>query len=86
MSDHLQDEHWRLRAKCIDTDPELFFNTTVGVIAEAKSMCAACPVSTQCLTAALEEEDGLPWAHRHGVRGGLIPKERSRLARKQAVA
>jgi hypothetical protein len=48
---------------------------------EAKALCAGCPVITECLDSALEEEtdkDGRPLSHhsRFLVRGGLTPRGR----------
>lgn len=48
----------------------------------ARAICAACPVSAECLAAALAEEGttGL----RDGMRAGLTPDERHRIARSAA--
>jgi WhiB family redox-sensing transcriptional regulator len=71
---------WRERAACRNEDPELWFPTgTDGPallqIVEAKAVCVACPVVTQCLTYALQHglDDGI-WA-------GLTPEERRELRR-----
>ena len=47
----------------------------------ARALCAACPVTTQCLTAALEEERNLDRQYRYLVRGGLLPQDRATLDR-----
>lgn len=67
--------HWRDRAACLDTDPELFF--PVGVTGraleqthEAKQVCAGCPVRAQCLGWALDTGQDV------GVWGGLSEDER----------
>lgn len=70
---------WRARAACADVDPEVFF--PVGEsgpvlerqVAEAKAVCAGCPVRAECLAWALAV---LP----HGVAGGLSAEERRGLA------
>lgn len=71
---------WTQRAACRDADPELFFPVSeVGPgavqVAEAKAVCAACPVREACLAYALD--DGLD----DGVFGGLTPTERRTLRR-----
>jgi WhiB family redox-sensing transcriptional regulator len=69
---------WRARASCRDVDPELFY--PVGDVwegegnerqaAQAKAVCAQCPVRELCLADALERGDA--WA----VLGGTLPEER----------
>ena len=61
---------WRHRAICRDEDPELFFpvgnsGPALLQIAEAKAVCARCPVSNECLNWALETGQDA------GVWGGL---------------
>ena len=43
----------------------------------AKSLCLSCPVRLQCLTYALEHEQGEDF--RSGIFGGLTPNERGRI-------
>jgi WhiB family redox-sensing transcriptional regulator len=67
------------RAACRNEDPELFFPLTdVGPgarqAAEAKAVCARCPVVSACLAYAVEH--GLAY----GVFGGLTGSERRRPA------
>lgn len=76
---------WRHRAACRDEDPELFFPVSeVGPgaeqVAQAKAVCARCPVRAECLEYALE--NGLD----HGIFGGLTEQERRRLRTRQKVA
>jgi transcription factor WhiB len=47
--------------------------------AEARALCAGCPVRPECLAAAIEEEHGLSANNRYLVRGGLTPAGRVRL-------
>lgn len=70
--------NWQARAGCRDEDPELFFPVGTGEAAqrqaaEAKSVCASCPVTEQCLSAALERGEDA------GVWGGLDEHERREL-------
>jgi WhiB family redox-sensing transcriptional regulator len=72
---------WRQGAACRDTDPELFFPiSAIGPgarqTAEAKAVCARCPVREQCLRHALD--NGLD----HGIFGGTTETERRSLARR----
>lgn len=75
---------WRRQAACRDEDPELFFPVgTSGPallqVAEAKSVCARCPVLAECLTWALETGEDA------GVWGGLDEDERRALRRRQSA-
>lgn len=75
---------WRSRAACRGTDPESYFPISESVIspfdeqliADAKAVCAVCPVAGECLEWALE--------HRctHGVWGGLSSVERGRVIKR----
>lgn len=75
---------WHAGALCAnrtDLDP-VFFPERGGnarVNKEAKEFCGNCPVRLGCLTAALDEEKGLPALARFGVRGGMTSAERARL-------
>jgi WhiB family redox-sensing transcriptional regulator len=75
---------WHARAACRDHDVELFFPEAdvgaAGQVAEAKHVCASCPVAAWCLTDVMAWE--LPSA-RHGVRGGLSVAGRHRLHRQR---
>lgn len=63
---------WRDRAACARTPIDVFFPTR-PVFAEAKALCAACPVRAECLTFALETDQP------DGVWGGLSFTERERV-------
>lgn len=66
---------WRDRALCRGVDPELFFPVGTGQLAQrqtaqAKAVCAGCPVVAPCLAFAL--------AHLgEGIAGGSTPAERT---------
>jgi WhiB family redox-sensing transcriptional regulator len=82
---HDMTDDWRDRAACRDADPELFFPVSaVGPgarqIAEAKAVCARCPVREQCLDYAMA--NGLD----HGVFGGTTDTERRQLTRRRTAA
>jgi WhiB family redox-sensing transcriptional regulator len=66
---------WRSAAACRSADPELFFpisesGNALEQIAEAKAICAGCPVRRQCLEFALRTRQT------HGIWGGLTELER----------
>lgn len=70
-------ENWREAAACRDTDPELFFplsesGKSLDQVAEAKAICAGCPVRQPCLAFALRTGQA------HGIWGGLTEEERRR--------
>ena len=74
------DYDWRRDSSCRDTDPELFFPVgTTGQalvqIANAKAVCAQCPVSTACLEFALTTNQD------SGIWGGTSEEERRKLRR-----
>jgi len=70
---------WRDNAVCIDYDPEIFFPKRssrhyVEDVAYAKSICAQCPVTQQCL----QEGRNIGRSGYYGIRGGLTADERHR--------
>jgi WhiB family redox-sensing transcriptional regulator len=74
---------WDLDAACRDTDPDVFFIGPGKSTAEARRICLSCPVRRECLAAALQAEASKSKDERHGIFGGLAPKERHRLARRR---
>lgn len=74
--------HWRDDALCAtdeyDGRRDMWFphQTDHTTRAEAKRICALCPVRVACLVDALREEGSRTSANRHGIRGGLTPKQR----------
>lgn len=70
---------WEDDAACRDLDPELFFpdraegRTNHGT--EAKAVCAGCPVTRECLVAAIRRRE------KHGVWGGAGEPTRRRLGK-----
>jgi len=68
---------WRRDAACAETDPELFFAVDEETVAQAKQVCAACPVRAACLETALRQHE------MHGVWGGMAEGERRRLIRQR---
>ncbi|CAH0151357.1 Transcriptional regulator WhiB [Arthrobacter sp. Bi83] len=69
---------WQTDALCAQTDPEAFFPEKGGSTRDAKKVCGACNVRSQCLEYALANDE------RFGIWGGLSERERRRL-RKRAV-
>lgn len=75
--------NWRLQAECAEyEDPDAFFpagNNERDQMREsitARTICAMCPVSDQCFTAAVQERDF------YAVRGGTVPAQRRTSKRK----
>lgn len=69
------DGGWWKFASCRSADPDLFFpvsgaGPSLEQAAEAKAICADCPVREECLTYAVFT------GQRHGVWGGLTEQER----------
>ncbi|CAM5601320.1 MULTISPECIES: WhiB family transcriptional regulator [Streptomyces] len=74
---------WRERAACRDVDPDLFFPIgTAGLalvqIAEAKAVCARCPVRDRCLRWAVDV------GQVEGIWGGTTEGERRARRRRSA--
>lgn len=64
---------WRARAACATADPDLFFpdsDTPAARIAEAKKICASCPVREACL------KDAIRCGESEAICGGLTGRER----------
>jgi len=71
---------WRAEALCQDNSgalTHLFFSDELQDIAEAKRICAQCPVLANCLEGALERRE--PW----GVWGGQLFRNGRILASKR---
>lgn len=69
---------WREAAACLDTPVDVSFfpdKQDLGAIVKAKAICATCPVADECLTWAIETNQG------DGIWGGHTPKERRKLRR-----
>jgi WhiB family redox-sensing transcriptional regulator len=70
---------WLDQAACRDLGPERFFPEPGEHVkaAEAKAICAACQVRDHCLDLAVKAARGIDADH--GIFGGTLPTERSRL-------
>lgn len=72
--------NWWSAAACRSADPELFFpisafGKALEQVAEAKAICARCPVRRQCLAFALRTRQA------HGIWGGMTEEERAFIGR-----
>ena len=67
---------WVEDALCAQVDPEIFFpeQAQLAHAKPAKSICANCPVTSQCLDYGMDMQ--------FGVYGGLTATERAQLRRK----
>jgi WhiB family transcriptional regulator, redox-sensing transcriptional regulator len=72
----MRERPWIADALCAQTDPELFFPEKGGSTADAKRVCAACPVRAQCEADAVRNNEG------YGVWGGSVREDR-RLERRE---
>ncbi|MHB8219333.1 MAG: WhiB family transcriptional regulator [Acidimicrobiales bacterium] len=70
---------WRKRAACRGIDVDVFYPVTEDDVdaAEAKSICAGCPVREACLEHALAHRE------REGIWGGATERERRRIVRQR---
>ncbi|MEU9000495.1 WhiB family transcriptional regulator [Streptomyces sp. NPDC048551] len=78
-------EPWTGKAVCATVDPDLMYpdRGNKPAYAQARQVCAVCPVIGQCLAEAMDLEGAAGKDHRHGVRGGLSPAERAELYARQ---
>ncbi|MGW4602706.1 WhiB family transcriptional regulator [Streptomyces sp. NPDC004532] len=79
------------RAACTGMDTNLWYpedhdQPTAQVTAEAKRVCAACPIQAACLDTALAEEGGMGAAGRYGIRGGLTGEQRHNRYKSRTMA
>lgn len=74
--------YWMDMARCVEVDPELFFPELDSIwrVAQAKKICAKCPVKVECLDYALVNK------FKEGIWGGLSPTERHRLMMRKKEA
>lgn len=72
---------WTVRAACVGY-LSLFEREDNTSLEKARTICATCPLRPRCLTDAMAEEGHSDEWRRAGVRGGLTPNERARLARR----
>jgi WhiB family transcriptional regulator, redox-sensing transcriptional regulator len=76
----IADGMWWQLAACRSADPDLFFpisstGRSLEETAEARAICARCPVRPQCLAFALRTRQV------HGIWGGLTEQERHQAAK-----
>lgn len=69
-------QDWATVASCNETRPDELF-VRGAAQNRAKQLCAGCPVRTECLAEALDNE--IEW----GVWGGMTERERRALLRKR---
>jgi len=64
---------------CKNADVNLFFSESYAQIAQAKRICANCPIIEQCREFGLNHE-------RYGTWGGLSENERAQIRREQGIS
>ncbi|GAB2677550.1 WhiB family transcriptional regulator [Thalassiella azotivora] len=75
---------WMVDALCRQANPEAFYPEGPPLVrrvvaADAKAICAACPVRAECL------DHALATGERWGIWGGLDEDERAALTRKYRI-
>lgn len=70
-----RDLDWMDDGLCKETDPEMFFPPSGLSAADARKVCAECPVATRCLEYALTHNETF------GVWGGVSERDRRKLKR-----
>ncbi len=78
----LNSQPWRAKAACRGLDPTIFYPSEEDddAAADAKAVCAVCPVQVECL------EHALGYREREGVWGGATERERRRIIRQRRRA
>ena len=72
-------EDWAAKASCKDTGLDMMF-VRGAEQNKAKQLCTGCPVKTECLAEALDNQ--IEW----GVWGGMTERERRALQRRRPAA
>lgn len=74
---------WMAEAPCASVDPELFFpdKGATRTVAEARAICADCPVRAQCLEYALTSEEAL-----YGVWAGTTERDRRPMRKARGIS
>lgn len=65
---------WAERARCAGDDTDAWHSDDPGLQRYARQVCSECPVSVDCLTAAINRKE------RHGIWGGFNTIERAHIA------
>jgi len=75
--------HWQTQANCRNKTHLMFPKRykDITYIPQARALCRACPVRTDCLEYALE----FPAADMHGVWAGLTPRQLAAEQRRRGV-
>lgn len=73
-------ENWKMKARCLDADPEIFFPPEGVNIRMARAVCLTCPVQEECLEYAIKNRI------EYGVWGGLSTSQRGIIAKRMRVA
>ena len=67
-----------LSLPCHSADPELFFNDSAEVVAQAKALCGSCPMKAKCLQGALSRAEPCGvWGGELFDEGQVIQSKRS---------
>ena len=76
---------WTTDAACVGSNPGAWFvgQGQASHVTKLRALCARCPVRDECLALAMDAERGTGINRRHGIYGGLTPRERLRLASKR---
>lgn len=69
---------WVDEAACAGLSEDWFFPYHSSATLDAKSVCARCPVLTECRTHGLKYE-------RFGIWGGLSPSERDEIRKRHGI-
>ena len=72
-------DNWQDLANCLGVDPELFFPERGASTREAKDVCRACVVNSDCLEFALQNSE------KFGIWGSMSERERRRIRRQRAM-
>lgn len=74
-----RDDQWRRHAACRDEDRDIFFPTQGASVAEAKAICATCPVRRPCAEHAITHPEPF------GIWGGLSERQRRQIRRQRGL-
>lgn len=76
----MSNDEWKQRGLCRGNEKDLWFSSVQEERDEAKRICSACPVRTECLATALADENI------QGIWAGTDREERKKLRRKNNLS
>lgn len=78
----MENKEWRSMAACLGMPIDRFFLKKGESSREAKKVCSTCPVSKECLSAAVKVN---PIYDTYGIYGGKSSRERNKIRKELGI-